>query len=170
HSLAYRRENTSAIRLDWPRVPLPAVADALRSSAALGRQVAALLDSEKPVAGVTTGAIRPELRPIGVISRTGGGSLQPAVGDLDVTAGWGHAGQGGVTMPGKGRVVIRDYTPDELAALDSKMQARALLGEQTYDIYLNGVAYWKNVPQRVWEYTIGGYQVIKKWLSYREKD
>ena len=21
----------------------------------------------------------------------------------------------------------------------------------------------------VWEYTIGGYQVIKKWLSYREK-
>jgi len=25
-----------------------------------------------------------------------------------------------------------------------------------------------NVPARVWEYTIGGYQVIKKWLSYRE--
>jgi hypothetical protein len=22
----------------------------------------------------------------------------------------------------------------------------------------------------VWEYTIGGYQVIKKWLSYREKE
>jgi hypothetical protein len=21
---------------------------------------------------------------------------------------------------------------------------------------------------RVWDYTIGGYQVIKKWLSYRE--
>jgi hypothetical protein len=21
----------------------------------------------------------------------------------------------------------------------------------------------------VWEYTLGGYQVIKKWLSYREK-
>ena len=24
-------------------------------------------------------------------------------------------------------------------------------------------------PQRVWTYTIGGYQVIKKWLSYRER-
>jgi hypothetical protein len=22
----------------------------------------------------------------------------------------------------------------------------------------------------VWTYTIGGYQVIKKWLSYRERD
>jgi hypothetical protein len=24
------------------------------------------------------------------------------------------------------------------------------------------------VPERVWDYTLGGYQVIKKWLSYRE--
>jgi len=31
-----------------------------------------------------------------------------------------------------------------------------------------GVAYWRNVPARVWDYFIGGYQVIKKWLSYRE--
>ncbi len=22
---------------------------------------------------------------------------------------------------------------------------------------------------RVWEYTLGGYQVLKKWLSYREE-
>ncbi len=24
------------------------------------------------------------------------------------------------------------------------------------------------MPEKVWDYTIGGYQVIKKWLSYRE--
>jgi hypothetical protein len=24
------------------------------------------------------------------------------------------------------------------------------------------------VPAGVWDYTLGGYQVIKKWLSYRE--
>jgi len=34
---------------------------------------------------------------------------------------------------------------------------------------LNDVAYWSNIPRTVWEYHIGGYQVIKKWLSYREK-
>jgi len=28
---------------------------------------------------------------------------------------------------------------------------------------------WRNVPAAVWEYTLGGYQVIKKWLSYRER-
>ena len=37
-----------------------------------------------------------------------------------------------------------------------------------YDIYLNDTAYWRNIPVSVWEYCIGGYQVIKKWLSYRE--
>jgi Type ISP C-terminal specificity domain len=25
------------------------------------------------------------------------------------------------------------------------------------------------VPEAAWEYFIGGYQVIKKWLSYREE-
>ena len=32
------------------------------------------------------------------------------------------------------------------------------------------MAYWKNIPANVWEYYIGGYQVIKKWLSYREQE
>jgi hypothetical protein len=52
------------------------------------------------------------------------------------------------------------FTPD---------QAFDLLGARTIDVYLNNVAYWKNIPARLWEYTIGGYQVIKKWLSYRER-
>lgn len=44
-----------------------------------------------------------------------------------------------------------------------------LLGEKTYDAYLNELAYWSSIPAKVWDYTIGGYQVIKKWLSYREQ-
>ena len=45
-----------------------------------------------------------------------------------------------------------------------------LLDESTFDIYLNEIAYWKNIPAKVWGYTIGDYQVIKKWLAYREAD
>jgi len=33
---------------------------------------------------------------------------------------------------------------------------------------INEVANWRNIPAKVWSYYIGGYQVIKKWLSYRE--
>ena len=34
--------------------------------------------------------------------------------------------------------------------------------------FLNNSACWRNVPEKVWGCTLGGYQVMKKWLSYRE--
>lgn len=176
YSPAYLAENADGLRADWPRIPLPDTADALHASAALGRQVAALLDTEADVPGVTSGTPAPELKTVAVIARVGGGSLQPEAGDLKVTTGWGHAGQGGVTMPGRGKSAERPYTGDESAALAhgaaarglTPEQVRALLGESTRDVFLNDAAFWKNVPARVWDYTIGGYQVLKKWLSYRE--
>ena len=45
----------------------------------------------------------------------------------------------------------------------------AALGPGTHDVFLNETACWRNVPERVWDFTIGGYQVLKKWLSYREQ-
>jgi hypothetical protein len=109
------------------------------------------------------------------VSGSGRRGLDPDA-DLAVTAGWGHAGKEGATMPGKGRILQRPYEPAELEAIAeaarsrglSVEQALALLGEDTRDVYLNDRAYWRNVPANVWDYYIGGYQVIKKWLSYRE--
>jgi hypothetical protein len=136
-----------------------------------------LLNPEIGVPGVTTGEIRPELRVIGSVQKAEGGQLNPGVGDLAVTAGWGYAGARGITMPGRGRAEERQYTAAEresLAAVGARLglsaaEALALLGGTCYDVYLNDVAYWRCVPSRVWEYTLGGYQVIKKWLSYREQ-
>ena len=45
---------------------------------------------------------------------------------------------------------------------------RQLSGDSTFDVYLNSSAYWQNIPNAVWNYKLGGYQVLKKWLSYRE--
>lgn len=176
YSPAYLSENADGIRKDWLRIPLPDNKELLEASAALGEKVAALLDREKPVAGVTASPIRSEIQAIAVITREGGGQLQPK--ELAVTAGWGHVGQNGVVMPGKGKAVERDYTVEEKQAIVngarqsgiSSEKALYLLSERTFDIYLNDVAYWKNIPAKAWEYTIGGYQVIKKWLSYREAD
>jgi hypothetical protein len=109
------------------------------------------------------------MKVIGSVARVGGESLNPAAGELDVTARWGVAGKGGVCMPSTGRLTPRDYTPDELAALAQGAAARECLGEKTFDVFLNDVAFWRNVPEKVWAYTLGGYQVMKKWLSYREK-
>jgi len=149
HAPAYRGQNAEALRQDWPRIPLPQTKDLLLGSAALGEEVAALLDGDTPVPGVTAGRIRDELKPIAVFKRVDEKQARPEAGDLDVTAGWGHAGTRGVTMPGKGKLITRS--------------------DGMCDVFLNDVAYWGDVPRDVWEFTIGGYQVVKKWLSYREK-
>jgi hypothetical protein len=169
YSPAYLAENADGVRQDWPRIPLPDSQVALLASAELGSQVAALLDTENGVDGVTTGTVRPELVKIAVVTRLGKETL-----NLSLTAGWGHAGQGGVTMPGKGRVETRGYTAAEAPAFGAPAGTSraplALPGLTTHDVFLNESACWRNVPSPVWSYTIGGYQVIKKWLSYREHE
>ena len=115
--------------------------------------------------------------------------------DLAVTAGWGNPGRGGITMPAGGKVVVVQVAQPPSAVQDESrpgaagphtagphtagphtagphtagpQPTRPLLGQTAFDIYLNGRVYWRNIPAAVWEYTLGVYQVIKKWLSYRE--
>ena len=57
--------------------------------------------------------------------------------------------------------------PDEYTALGDVLP---IFGETTIDVYLNNCAFWRNVSAAVLRYKLGGYQVIKKWLSYRELD
>ena len=171
HDLAYREANAGALRMEWPRIPLPGwpngdaddAAETLAASAARGRELARLLDPEESVPGVTQGALRPEIAAIAVPSTVDKHNMTGD--DFVVTAGWGHFGSGEAVMPGRGRAIERKYTADEKAAMDDNVPK---LGETTFDVYLNGRAFWRNVPAAVWTYKLGGYQVLKKWLSYRE--
>lgn len=176
HSTAYRTEHASALRQNFPRIPLPAKLEDLRASAELGRRIAALLDTETPVANVTAGKFDAPFASIGALAHVEG--LQLAAEDFEITAGCGHVGKGGVTMPAKGKLVERDYSENEINLLSQAAERlhvtveaiKETLGATTFDVYLNNSAYWRNIPRNVWEYTIGGYQVIKKWLSYRETE
>ena len=171
HDPAYREANADALRAEGSRIPLPGWPDGsgdgaaaeLAASAARGRELATLLDTDTPVPGVTEAPLRPQTAAVAVPSTTGGGNMTG--GDFALTAGWGHFGQDEAVMPGQGRVVERPRTASETAALG---EAAHTLGDTTFDVYLNDRAYWRNVPAAVWHYKLGGYQVLKKWLSYRE--
>jgi len=175
YSPHYLTENADGIRRDWPRIPLPDSKDVVLASAKLGDELTGLLNTEVEAKGITTGTIRPELKAVANIMSAQSKTIDPAT-DLEIDAGWGHAGKDDATMPGRGKLVERDYTSDEREAIAQGAevlgltpdQAVAQLGATTCDVFLNERAYWKNVPKNVWEYYIGGYQVMKKWLSYRE--
>ena len=212
HDPAYRKSNSGALRMEWPRIPLPGwpdgtatctarnpgnegidasreatlggrasrppgrrdasppkaptehAAQTFAQSAARGREIARLLDPETPVPGVTQGALRPEIATIAVPATTDGSHMTGS--DYEVTAGWGHYGAAQAVMPGQGQLTEREYTPEERA---TPADALPTLGDSTFDIHLNGRVFWRNVPAAVWTYKLGGYQVLKKWLSYREQ-
>ena len=171
HDPAYQEANAGALRMEWPRVPLPGwpngdspgAAAKLAASAERGRLLASLLDPDMPVQGVTTGTLSSKLAAIAVPATADGSNLDGD--DFAMTAGWGHLGAGEAVMPGLGRAVERPYTAAECEALGD---GPSILGESTVDVYLNDNAYWCNIPVAVWNYKLGGYQVLKKWLSYRE--
>jgi hypothetical protein len=179
HSPLYFIENGGAMRIEPPRLPLPTHNATLKASAELGATLAALLDCETPAPGVTTGKLRAGLATLALPTKRDGKSLELA--DLALTAGWGSmqgAGTGAtIVMPGRGLTATRDYTAAERAALTKEgaslgltaEQVFALIGDTTLDVHLNADTFWSNVPEKVWSYTLGGYQVVKKWLSYREQ-
>ena len=169
----YLEENSDAIGSNWPRIPLPPSAEELRHSAALGAKIGALLDVDAPLPGLDTRPT-PRLRHIAELTCDGG--RQPASDDLAINAGWGRTQTrkqpSGATsraiMPGKGRVVARARTADEASGLTTSEMS--LLGAEVLDIYLNEGTSWKGVPEAVWNYKVGGFQVLRKWLSYRESE
>ncbi len=173
HDPAYREQNAGALRMGWPRIPCPGWPEggdreesraSLLASAERGRDLAALLDVDATAPGVTSGELRPELAPVAEPATVAGDNM--AGDDFALTAGWGHFGAGEAVMPGQGRIEERPFTDEEQ---DSLGTAAATLGPSTFDVFLNDRAYWSNVPRAVWEYKLGGYQVLKKWLSYRER-
>ena len=139
HDPAYLEANAGGLRMGWPRIPLPESASELAASAARGRLLARLLDTESDAS---------DLLDISIAVPTKSDGSQMSDADFNVTANWGRRGQGGAVMPGGGKVVRRG---------------------DVVDVYLNEGAYWADVPWAVWEYRLGGYQVLKKWLSYREQ-
>ena len=84
HDPAYQQANAGALRMDWPRIPLPGwldgeadgAATTLARSAARGRALARLLDPATPVPGVTRAPLRPELAAIAVPATLDGRNMR----------------------------------------------------------------------------------------------
>jgi len=69
-------------------------------------------------------------------------------------------------MPGNGRYEQRPRTEYEQSVVGP--HERDLLGEEVIDVYLSDRVCWSGLPQAVWDFKIGGFQVLRKWLSYRD--
>jgi predicted helicase len=94
HDARYRAANADGLRLGWPRIPLPgwsesageARAEQFHATLAQGRELARLLDPDRPVPGVTAGQLRPEIAPIAVPTTIDGQQMTSACAVSSVSA------------------------------------------------------------------------------------
>ena len=151
YSPVYLSENIDGLRQGWPRIPLPKDPALLLASARLGCRLKELLDPDQPVEGVTSGEIAEEIASVAVPL-----TIKRAARDWSVS-NWGNRTDAGVTMPLRGRVKRAE-------AVSGADESEA----PSVDVFMNDVSYWSGIPEHVWHLRIGGYQVLKKWLSYRD--
>ena len=112
--------------------------------------MAALLDPLKSAVTLIKEILGNSSTQLAVVERTDGKSVTAA--DLVVEYSFFGAAVGGWRR--------RPTAPTELDTAGS--------GESTGDLFINDRVCLRNVPQVVWEYQLGGYPVIKKWLGYRD--
>lgn len=165
YSPAYLADNADGIATDWPRVPLPDDRPLFDASVSLGGRVAAILDTRADVPRIAMGTVAGRFEVLGPIFET----------DLRVSAGWGSIDLKGRISPDHGKTETRGWTEAEKVELKSEFAAAGITESRGFDllgravdVYLNETTYWRGVPEAAWEYAIGGYQVIKTWLSYRD--
>lgn len=152
HAPAYQADHKSALSADWAHPPIPRDHALFIQLAEAGDRVTGLLNANAEAGAIVSQILGEPAVTLGALRRVDGAQVRPQ--DLEVSISyWGGA---------KGRWVPRDAHSDEIS-LDS-------LGERTGDLYINDQCYFANVPSAVWQYQLGGYPVIKKWLGYRQAD
>ncbi|MBB5491451.1 N-6 DNA methylase [Nocardiopsis exhalans] len=169
-SPAYLSENCDGGGFHYQRVPLPADAALLRTGAALGRQIAGLLTTDTPLSSLV-GDSGQHLRGLGAITSTHDTPLSHESLRL---VSWASI-QANKVLPANGRTSSRSWTAkehDHLQALTGTLGLPPTAIERlgtAMEVHLNGDAHWSAVPSAVWGYKIGGYAVLRKWLSYRDE-
>jgi hypothetical protein len=157
HAPSYQAEHKSALSADWAHLPIPKDVKLFDRLATAGDQVTRLLDAARDASDVIRAVVGADrARALGPLKRVDGKQVRPDDLKLTVTY-WGG---------GKGRWKARPFTAEELPATDYG----EAWGERTGDLFLNDDAYFGNVPELVWNYQLGGYPVLKKWLGYRQAD
>lgn len=150
HSPAYELEHKDSLAQDWAHIPIPRRKDMFERLRAAGDQIAVLLNPVVGARNVVKKILGDSAKTLAVASRVGGGSVRS--NDMVVAYSFFGNATGG----------WRSRQPNAPETL------RTAWGAQTGDLYINDQIFFRNVPSAVWEYELGGYPVIKKWLAYRD--
>lgn len=149
HAPDFINDHRDHLTHDFARVPIPRSRELFDAIVADGHIMATLLNptaSAEDVLGTILGEHRPEL---GVLAATDQTPIKPE--QLRITQSYYGPSRGSWRPTHQ----LADNWPAEW-------------GIATGDLYLNERVRFRNIPENVWRFELGGYPVLKKWLGYRQ--
>ena len=148
HAPTYQDDHRDALSQDWARVPVPRDRGVFDRAAALGDQIATLLDPLASADAVVRSILGGDaFASLAKLRRVGGGTVREA--DLVVEI-LHFGGANGGWRP------VADQVSEPSGTRDGVL-------------HISDEVYFENVPEAIWLFEIGGYPVVKKWLGYRDR-
>jgi hypothetical protein len=153
HSPRFLSRNRDMLTRAWPRIPVEIDIGHLQAMSNLGASLVRLyVDFQNPAFG-------PDISKQLAV---------PKIADhekLHVDASWGTKSNSGI-MPGKG-LPVSSKRETEIVVISPISNEKILVDIEVFDLSINDTLVIEAIPVIAWEKIISGYQVLKKWLSYR---
>jgi hypothetical protein len=146
----YEEEHRESLAQDWAHVPIPKDRALFDELARTGDLIATLLNPLAQARSAIRSLINGYAPKLAILTSATGGAVRGD--DLVITIPHFGGARGGWRP--------RQFSDAELSPYD--------LGPVTGDLYINDQVFFRNVPEYVWRYELGGYPVLKKWLGYRD--
>jgi len=150
HAPQYEEEHRESLAQDWAHVPVPRDVALFERLAEAGGLIATLLNPLADPRAALKATLGGYTRHLAVLDSTDGNPVRED--NLVISVPHFGAARGGWRG--------REFTGAEVSPHD--------MGRATGDLYINDRVFFRNVPEDVWRYELGGYPVLKKWLGYRD--
>jgi predicted helicase len=164
HSPSYRSRYAEFLKIDFPRLPLTSSLELFRALAKLGGELVALhlMESPKLAKYITKYAGKGDSEVAkGYPKFVSGGEAALDCGRE--AAALGSNGKPGIAVDG----AARDSTRDSTRNSTNQSGSFAAAVQSASRVYINPKRWFDGVPENVWNFHIGGYQVCEKWLKDR---
>jgi len=148
----FEADHKDSLAQDWARIPIPKDQAVLADVVELGDKAGRLLDPIANVRNTIREILGSDARGLAIAARLDESKLSESA--MVMSRSYYGAARGD----------WRERIQDALGGW------RESWGSSTGDLFINDEVCFKNVPERVWRYELGGYPVLKKWLSYRHSE
>ncbi len=157
HSPTYRNRYAEFLKIDFPRLPLTSSLELFRALAKHGGELVALhlMESPKLEKYITKYA--------GKVDSEVAKGYPKFVSGSALDCGREAAALGSNAEPGTSVDAGSSTSPDKSDSFAAALQSASRRAR----VHINPKRWFEGVPENVWNFHIGGYQVCEKWLKDR---